>query len=107
MYVLHQVVIGQSAYMAHHSTETALLKVHHDISSALDDSRAVALVILDLSAAFDTIDQCQLLSPLNADLGVHVKAQSWLETYLEARTQRVKIGNTISEPIPLTCGVPQ
>ena len=44
----------QSAYRAHHSTETALLKVHHDTASALDDSHAVALVILDLSAAVDT-----------------------------------------------------
>ena len=97
----------QSAYRADHSTETALLKVHHDISSALDESHDVALVILDLSAAFDTIDQCQLLSLLNAEFGVHAKALSWLETYLEARTQRVKIDDAMSETIPLTCGVPQ
>ena len=97
----------QSAYRADHSTETALLKVHHDISSALDQSHAVAHVILDLSAAFDTIDQSQLLSLLNAEFGVHDKALSWLETYLEARTQRVKIDDAISEPTPLTCGVPQ
>ena len=38
---------------------------------------------------------------------MHDKALSWLETYLEARTQRVKIDDAISEPIPLTCGVPQ
>ena len=97
----------QSAYRADHSTETALLKVHHDISSALDESHAVALVILDLSAAFDTIDQCQLLSLLNEEFGVHAKALSWLETYLEARAQRVKIDDAMSETIPLTCGVPQ
>ena len=88
----------QSAYRADHSTETALLKVHHDIFSALDQSHAVAHVILDLSAAFDTIDQSQLLSLLNAEFGVHDKALSWLETYLEARTQRVKIDDAISEP---------
>ena len=97
----------QSAYRADHSTDTALLKVHNDISSALDESQAVVHVILDLSAAFDTIDQSQLLSLLNAECGVHDKALSWLETYLEARTQRVKIDDAISEPIPLTCGVPQ
>ena len=72
----------QSAYIADHSTETALLKVHHYISSALNGSHAADLVILDLSAAVDTIDQCQLL----AEFCVHVKALSWLETYLEART---------------------
>ena len=53
------------------------------------------------------IDQGQQLSLLNAEFGVHAKALSWLETYLEARTQRVKIDDAISEPIPLTCGVPQ
>ena len=60
-----------------------------------------------MSAAFDTIDQCQLLFPINAEFGVHANVLSWLETYIEARTQRVKIGDTISEPIPLTCGVPR
>ena len=90
--------------MAHHITETVLLQVHHDISGVLDYSRAVALVILDLSAAFDNIDQCQPLYMLNAEFGVHAQALSWLETYLEARTQIVKIGDAISEPIPLTCG---
>ena len=53
------------------------------------------------------IDQGQQLSLLKAEFGVHAKALSWLETYLEARTQRVKIDDDISEPIPLTCGVPQ
>ena len=38
---------------------------------------------------------------------MHAKALSWLETYIEARTQRVKIGDAISEPISLTCGMPQ
>ena len=97
----------QSAYRADHSTETALLKVHHDISSVLDESHAVALVILDLPAAFDTIDQCQLLSLLNAEFGVHAKALSWLDIYIDARKQRVKIDDSISESIPLTCRVPQ
>ena len=55
-----------------------------------------------------TIDQCQLLSLRNAEFGVHAKALSWPETYLEARTQRVKkIDDAISETIPHTCGVPQ
>ena len=42
-----------------------------------------------------------------AEFGVHAKALSWLETYLEAPTQRVKMDDAISETIPLTCGVPQ
>ena len=46
----------QSAYKEFHSTETALLKIHDDILSLMDDGRVTALTLLDLSAAFDTID---------------------------------------------------
>ena len=46
----------QSAYRTGHSTETALLRVHHDITYALDNNACVILLILDLSAAFDVID---------------------------------------------------
>jgi len=55
----------QSAYHAAHSTETALLRVHHDITSALDKGSTVALVMLDQSAAFDVIDHDILCSALN------------------------------------------
>ena len=46
----------QSAYKMLHSTETALLRVQHDIASVLDKNRAMLFVMLDLSSAFDTID---------------------------------------------------
>ncbi len=46
----------QSAYRPQHSTETALMKVQHDITQDLDNGKAVMLVLLDLSAAFDTIN---------------------------------------------------
>ena len=46
----------QSAYKDKHSTETALFMVTNGIEHALDDNNAVFLVMLDLSAAFDTID---------------------------------------------------
>ena len=46
----------QSAYRKFHSTKTALLKIHNDIVSPMDDGKVTALTLLDLSAAFDTID---------------------------------------------------
>ena len=54
----------QSAYKAHHSTETALLQVKNNIMQSLDDNRVVLLVLLDLSAAFDTIDHGILIDRL-------------------------------------------
>ena len=53
---------GQSAYRPFHSTETALLKVQSDILLNMDDQKVTLLVMLDLSAAFDTIDQGILLN---------------------------------------------
>ena len=58
----------QSAYRTYHSTETALLRVHNDISSARDKKCMVVLVLLDLNAAFDTIDHNILLSRLRSHL---------------------------------------
>ena len=52
----------QSAYKGNHSTETALIRVHNDIAMAIDQNRSVILVLLDLSAALDTVDHGILLS---------------------------------------------
>ena len=52
---------NQSAYRVFHSTETALLKIQNDIATSMDKGAAVGLIILDLSAAFDTIDPVLLL----------------------------------------------
>ena len=88
--------------------ETALLKMKHDISSALDRHNSVILVMLDLSAAFDTVDQDQLLGLLLDEHGITGKALScWFRTYLEDRTQRVQVETTTSDHVPLKWGVPQ
>ena len=50
----------QSAYRKHHSTESALLKVHNDIKIRMDKGEVTDLTSLDLSAAFDTIDHATL-----------------------------------------------
>ena len=97
----------QSAYRTLHSTETALLRVYHDITSALDNNFSVLFAMLDLSAAFDTIDQVQLLQVLHTEFGIEGRALSWFRSYLDDRTQRVKIGPHSSCYTPLECGVPQ
>ncbi|XP_077985142.1 uncharacterized protein LOC144439783 [Glandiceps talaboti] len=77
----------QSAYKTHHSTETALLRVQNDILSALDNGKIVMMVLLDLSAAFDTVDHSILISRLQNRMGITGTALSWIESYLRNRQQ--------------------
>ena len=67
----------------------------------------VLLVMLDLSAAFDTIDHHVLLQRLSGWLGLKGSTLRWIESYLSGRSQVVRIGDNISEPCPLKRGVPQ
>lgn len=97
----------QSAYRQHHSTETALTRVFNDIAEALDQRKAVLLVLLDLSAAFDTIQHSTLIQRCEYIFGITGAALGWLKSYLHERTQRVQINTHQSEPKELTCGVPQ
>ena len=69
----------QSAYKMFHSTETALLRVHSDIALALDNKKMVVLLLLDLSAAFDTISHSLLLKRLNEKFGIRAHALKWIE----------------------------
>ena len=97
----------QSAYRKFHSTETALLKIHNDILSSMDDGRVTALTLLDLSAAFDTIGHTILLRRLGNWFGVSGKALDRFKSYLTVRSQRIKLGNCLSSRSDLSFGVPQ
>ena len=97
----------QSAYTPHHSTETAVIKVTNDILCALDHKQCVYLVLLDLSAAFDTIDHNVFLSRLQEDYGVIGDVTDWMASYLFDRHQTVDINNTLSDKISLQYGFPQ
>ena len=97
----------QSAYVARHSTETALTRIHSDICTAIDSHGAALLVLLDLSAAFDTIDHKLLLHHLSSRYGVEGTALAWLQSYLADRSQMVAISDSKSKEITLSYGVPQ
>ena len=102
---LHE--LFQSAYKKFHSTETALLRIHNDIRTALDNKKCVLLVLLDLSAAFDTIDHDTLLLRLTSVIGVKGKALDWFASYLSKRYQSVIINGVESSLWELLFGVPQ
>ena len=88
--------VFQSAYRAYHSTETALLRVYNDIAKSIDNQKSVVLVLLDLSAAFDTVDHSLLLD----------QALDWFRSYLSDRTQYVRIQDVSSDVHALPYGVP-
>ena len=97
----------QSAYESGHSMETALLSIKNDIHLSLSWGEATALVLLDLSAAFDTIDHSTLLSCLQDWFGVGGSALKWFSSYLTEHYQAVKIGYILSDLQKLLFGVPQ
>ena len=97
----------QSAYRAYHSTETALVKVQDDIMNSLDNGHITVLVLLDLSAAFDTVNHDRLLQRLSSCFGFADNALEWIRSYISDREQVVGIANTTSSPKRLTYGVPQ
>ena len=98
--------VNQSAYKSSHSTETALLKIQNDIAFSVDSGKAVALTLLDLSAAFDTIDHSLLYGCLHDWFGLDGTVLLWIKSYLSNRKQKIKIGDSFSEAVILPFGVP-
>ena len=96
----------QSAYRKCHSTETALLRVVNDLLQACDSGRVSMLSLLDLSAAFDTIDHGILIAQLRKNFGCSGKVLEWFKSYLACRTQSVLVGHESSQSV-LKYGVPQ
>ena len=81
----------QSGFRARHSTETALLKVLSDIFLSANQQQVTLLVLLDMSAAFDTVDRAILLQRLEFSFGVSGVVLSWPSSFLDGRTQRVHL----------------
>jgi len=90
----------QSAYREHHSTETAVLKVLSDILSALDTGNiAMMLTLLDLSAAFDSVDRNTLLQGLRKSYGLGGKVIDWFTSYISNRKQQIRTATSSSAPL--------
>ena len=97
----------QSAYRAGHSFETALLRVYNDIVTTVGKGNGSFLVLLDLSAAFDTIDHDNLFYILKTYVGIGGSALRLILSYFSDRIQRVQIDGILSDFASLLCGVPQ
>ena len=99
----------QSVHRKFHSTETALLKIHNDVLSSVDNGRDAASPLLDLSTVFATIDVSILLRRLDDWFRVTGKALDWFKLYLARarRCQRIKLGECLSSKADLPFGIPQ
>ena len=93
----------QSAYKKNHSTETPLIRVDNDIAMANDSQKIVVLLLMDLSAAFDTVDHDFLLLRLQNRFGMSDAALNWFRSYISDRTQFVRIDGTALAHCKLEC----
>ena len=93
---------------ATYSTETAILRVLSDIIySSIDQGQVALLALLDVSAAFDTVDHNILLERLSKSFGITGSAHHWIRSFLTSRTQTVHMGASTSSAAPVRWGVPQ
>ena len=87
----HLLPDNQSSSRKHHSTETALVKVYNDIRASMDNQEITFFILLDLTAAFDTIHQILMMNILENDFGIVGVVKRWFRSFLDERQQRVMI----------------
>ena len=96
----------QNGNKRHHSTETLGLQITDDILNAMDRKEITAMILLDLSIAYDSISHSLLAAKLKS-IGVSGITLDWFISYLSDREQQVRIESDLSEPLPVKYGVPQ
>ena len=88
------------------STETSLIHTTDAFLKGIDDKKLTACVLLDMSKAFDNVDHQILLRKIQS-VGASTSALKRFNSYLTNRYQVVRIHNSVSDPLPVECGVPQ
>ena len=96
----------QSGKKKLHSTETSLIRTADAILSAVDQKKITAVILLDMSKAFDTINHGILLNKL-LGIGVSPSSVAWFISYLPDKRQVVGINSELSDPLPVLSRVPQ
>jgi Reverse transcriptase (RNA-dependent DNA polymerase) len=104
----HQLLpANQSSFWTGHSTESAITKVHSDLLDAVDRGDSAVLALLELSAAFDTVDHAMLLDRLFITFSVRDDEFGWFRSYLYGRLQFVCCCGSTRVSADVFCGVPE
>ncbi len=96
----------QSGFRLFHSTKTALIRVTNNLLLPSDRSCISLLVLLDLSAAFDTINHNILLNRLENFVGISGSALAWFKSYLSDSHQFVAVNEEVAFRSQVRYGVP-
>ena len=97
---------NQHGFRQKRSTMTALTAMQKEWVQSTEDGLITGILVWDLSAAYDTIDTELLCQKLRI-FGCDKNTCSWFRSFLTGRTQRVRIGQAMSEPLKLESGLPQ
>ena len=87
------------------TTETTLLSLFDDLYKSLDSNLPIQLILLDLSAAFDTIDFDILIERLRS-IGIGKVPIKWFSNFIRGRSFSIKINETLSQPYAIKYRVP-
>jgi len=99
--------VRQSAYRLYHSTETAVTKVFNELLQAADEGDVSAYCLLDLTAAFDTVDHDLMLLKLERQFGLRGIVLKWFQSYLCDRIFQVVYNSSTSYTVHVMCSVPR
>ena len=102
-HILHH---SHHGFRKNHSTTTALLEMYSNWVDAYEEDKVTAVVLLDMSAAFDLVDKSILIEKLKL-YGLDEQSSSWMESYMTERSQRVYVDGDLSEEMSVDLGVPQ
>jgi hypothetical protein len=102
----HLISPNQHGFLARHSTCTNLLEAFDDWTRSLDAFKETVIVFIDFARAFDCVSIPKLIFKLER-MGICGKILSCIKSLLSNRTQRVRVGSSLSKPRPVISGVPQ
>ena len=97
----------QFGYKKGHSTEHVVLEIVDEVLVGFDKRTATLVILLDLSAAFDTVDLKKLMQILEDEIHIKGTALSWFNSFLFGRHQKMMIGSSFSGFLETLFGTPQ